>query len=235
MAAMVKFRKEFMEISKRLPDEYGLADRPSLKPHNGIDPLLDCVTIASACLKHYRANHLKFNHLARVPEKGYDSCETQSRVALQFMQYLEEEEGVRIRTTHSPEGEKRIGKYKLDGWIEEQQRGIEVHGCPFHACKLCYPDDEMIMPSGKTAGWIRNEDKKRMEFLRAKIRVDVYWTCQIDQMLEENKEMAKRFADYIDAGPIDLRRNFFGGRTGPRKLFHKLKKGEKICYLDFTR
>jgi hypothetical protein len=235
MAALVAFRKHFMDISKRPPDEFGNADRPSLKPHEGIDPLRDCVTISSACLQHYRANHLKFNHLAIVPEKGYDSCETQSPVALKFLQWLAEERNVTIRTAHSEGGEKKIGNFKLDGWIEEEQRGIEVNGCPFHGCKQCYPADDLIMPGGKTAGWLRQKDEERMRFLRSKVPVDVYWTCQIDQMLEENKEMAQKFEEYHDKGPIDLRKAFFGGRTGPMKLYHKVKPGEKISYLDFTR
>lgn len=131
MAALIAFRKHFMEISKREPDEDGNGDRPSLKPHEGVDPLHECVTISSACLKHFRANHLKFNHLARVPEKGYDSCETQSTVALKFMQWLAEERNVTIQTAHSDGGEKRIGRFKLDGWIEEQQKGIEVSSFKF--------------------------------------------------------------------------------------------------------
>lgn len=90
------------------------------------------------------------------------------------------------------------------------------------------------MPCGKTAGWLRAKDKERMDFLRLKVPVEVFWTCEIDKMLEEDKEMAKCFEEYLDRGPIDLRKGFYGGRTAPRKLYHKLQPGQKISYLDFN-
>ncbi|KAL3087362.1 hypothetical protein niasHS_008062 [Heterodera schachtii] len=75
MAGLIAFRTEFLEMSKRPADPDGKANRAAYTtPHNGIDPLKHCITIASACMRHFRTNHLKPGHLALVPEKGYDSC-----------------------------------------------------------------------------------------------------------------------------------------------------------------
>uniref|UniRef100_A0A914NTF1 Uncharacterized protein n=1 Tax=Meloidogyne incognita TaxID=6306 RepID=A0A914NTF1_MELIC len=89
--------REFMDVTKR-----GLCERAaSNKAHNGIDVLRESMTIASACMNHFRTNHLKENHLALVPEKGYDNVDNQSRLALKFMKWYEEEHGVKIQTAHS--------------------------------------------------------------------------------------------------------------------------------------
>nr|CAD2161064.1 unnamed protein product [Meloidogyne enterolobii] len=221
MSALIAFRREFFETSKR-------------STHNGIDVLLECKTIASACMKHYRVNHLKEEHIAIVPERGYENVDNQSLLGLKFFQWYAEKYNVVIQTAHW-KGEKVVGKYKLDGWIEEQQLGIEVNGCGWHGCQSCYPSDNMLLPNGMTAGNKRRKDKERMEFILTKVpKVDVYWQCEIENMLRRDKEMKEKFDNYLDEGPLEIRDCFFGGRTGPLKLFHEAKEGEKISYYDVT-
>jgi hypothetical protein len=40
-------------------------------------------------------------------------------MALKFMKWYAEKNNVTIRTAHSAGGEKTVGPYSLDGWIEE--------------------------------------------------------------------------------------------------------------------
>ena len=78
MHALVRFQHEFREVSKRPVQEDGRVDRQAFQtPHDGIDVLRQCMTIAKASMTHFRTNHLKPNHLAICPEKGYDSADTQ--------------------------------------------------------------------------------------------------------------------------------------------------------------
>uniref|UniRef100_A0A914HTU7 DNA-directed DNA polymerase n=1 Tax=Globodera rostochiensis TaxID=31243 RepID=A0A914HTU7_GLORO len=215
MAALIAFRREFLDVSKRHDYIPGVDDRLN---HDGIDVLKHCMTIASACMKHYRMNHLQIDHLAIVPERGYDNAQNQSLLALRFFHWYAEEHNVLIQTAHSPAGEKKVAQYSLDGWIESEQRAIEVNGCAWHGCIKCYPDDNQVLPNGKSAGQ----------------RVDVFWECEIQRMLDQSREMRKIFDDYVDDGPLEIRTAFTGGRTGPAKLFHKAGEGEKISYYDFT-
>ena len=95
MAALVAFREEFMQVSCRPEeDERGEASRPSGIPHEGIDPLIDCITIASACMRHFRTNHLHEQVLPIVPERGYDWVDSQSLLALKYLTYLEATTGI---------------------------------------------------------------------------------------------------------------------------------------------
>lgn len=104
-----------------------------------------------------------------------------------------------------------MGKYKLDGWVESEQLGVEVNGCCWHGCPTCFPDDDQLLPNGKTAGRQRELDKMRLEFIRQYVpRVDVYWECEIKRMLEEDSEMKAQFDAYIDDGPLNIRACFFG-------------------------
>ncbi|CAK5044372.1 unnamed protein product [Meloidogyne enterolobii] len=143
LAALITFRKDFMDIS------------------NGLDVLREAMTIASACIKHFRLNHLKPNHLGIVPEKGYDNVDNQSMLALKFLNWYSEKHNVIVRTAHSKDGEKRIENYRLDGWIEEEKLGIEINGCCWHGCRKCYKDKNMLLPNGKTVENQRELDKKR--------------------------------------------------------------------------
>nr|CAD2208501.1 unnamed protein product [Meloidogyne enterolobii] len=135
MAALVAFRREFLEVS------------------NGLDVLREAMTIASACMKHFRTNHLQSQHLGIVPEKGYDNADNQSLLALRFLSWYAEEHKVNIRNAYSKEGEKRFGNYRVDGWVEENKLVIEVNGCCWHGCRKCFPDDEIRLPMGLQRGF----------------------------------------------------------------------------------
>uniref|UniRef100_A0A914LM09 DNA-directed DNA polymerase n=2 Tax=Meloidogyne TaxID=189290 RepID=A0A914LM09_MELIC len=217
MAALVAFRREFLDVS------------------NGLDVLREAMTIASACMKHFRTNHLQPQHLGIVPEKGYDNADNQSLLALRFLAWYAEEHNVNIRNAYSKEGEKRFGNYRVDGWVEERKLVIEVNGCCWHGCRKCFPDDEIRLPNGVTAGIQRERDEKRLEFIESfGVEVEVYWECEIRSMLSRDRGMRLKFKNYLDNGPIDIRSAFFGGRTGPLKLFHKTGEGQKISYYDVT-
>ena len=220
--ALVALRKTFFQITRRNGN------------HGGIDILEDAITIAAGCMKNFRLNHLRLRHLAIVPEKGYDAQQNQSLVALKFLAWYAQKHNVTIRTAISDEGEKRIGPYMLDGYIKEQNKGIEVHGCYFHGCRKCFPLDQTTLAQGKTAGFLQKKTKDRHAYLEQYLDVDEYYTCEIDEMVKADPDMKKFFDDYEDVGPINFRDCYFGGRTGPMKLFHEAKPGYKISYKDFT-
>ena len=225
--ALLAFRSKFLEISKQKNDNQSY----------GIDILQDAMTIASACMKHFRLNHLKPEQLAIVPEKGYDTCDNQSEIAMKYLDWYAEKNNVEIRTSHSEGGEHTVaGRYKVDGYIEMEDRAIEVHGCVWHACPRHYGSrPDFVLPNGKTVEVVRKEDDARLEILRQNVRhVDVIWECEIKEMLRRNRKMRRSFANYIDKGPINLRDCFFGGRTGPLCLHYEADNQHKISYLDFN-
>ncbi|KAL3109592.1 hypothetical protein niasHT_016936 [Heterodera trifolii] len=75
-----------------------------------------------------------------------------------------------------------------------------------------------------------------MEFILTKVpNVEIFWQCEIEEMLSKDREMKQKFKEYTgDGGPINIRDCFMGGRTGALKLYHELAADEEISYYDFT-
>lgn len=84
--------------------------------------------MSAGCFQHFRMNHVKPNQLGVMPHNSYDPCDTQSKLALTMLAFYAWHHGVKIRTAMSHGGEKKIGKYKVDGYIADRDMAIEVNG-----------------------------------------------------------------------------------------------------------
>jgi hypothetical protein len=195
--ALVAFRKEFSEIT-----------------HQKLDATRDGCTIAGLCMKHFRANHLKPEHIAIIPSNSYEPVDKQSVLAHKYLSWYAKKKGVEVQTANSAEGEKQIGRFKVDGYIQSQQRAIEVNGCYWHAHKCQFDDDDpdFELSNGKTVGFVRERDEGRLRYLQSKLPggVEVVWECDIKKELESDPDMRKHFDEHLDDGPIRLRDAFFG-------------------------
>ena len=55
----------------------------------GVDPFVECTTIASTCMRLFRKNFLKKNQIGIVPPRGYRWCENQSQKAVHWICWME--------------------------------------------------------------------------------------------------------------------------------------------------
>ena len=101
-----------------------------LRDITGIDPFEKCVTIAGTCLEVYRANFLEKDTIA-VFSPARQLKMKQSNLAIKWLSYVMEENGIRIDHVRNG-GEKRVGKYSLDGYCEEFHTAYEFQGCFWH-------------------------------------------------------------------------------------------------------
>ena len=161
MAALISFRTRFMQISKRDQELVGIK-----KAHEELDPLCESMTIASACMKHFRLNHLKYKHLTLVTDRGFDKGDAQSTIALKFLKWYSAKHQINLRHAHTPGGEKRIGPYKVDGYVAAENKVIEFNGCYVHGCSKCYPDENVILANGQSAGKKRKRDAERLNYIK---------------------------------------------------------------------
>ncbi|KAL3084392.1 hypothetical protein niasHS_008166 [Heterodera schachtii] len=203
----------------------------------GYDVLPISCTIASICMSMFRAQFLCENQLAIVPERGYERNDRASVFAIKYLDWRAKTDAVKIQ--HAGNGmEKRWRQFKLDGWIEEQNRCIEVLGCYWHGCERCFdPGDKLV--DAKSCRELNEETNLRLMQLRQGdmdgqgLQVEAVWECEINAQLANNAEMRAFFSDLgMDRGPIDPRGAYFGGRTGPLKLFAEPKEDEKISVFD---
>ena len=111
-------REMFMHVTDTTHDETGL------------DPFDSAITIAAYCMQVYRTKFLKKDTIALLPQHQ-ELKRKQSHEALQWLSYTAEKEGIRIQH-HRNGGEKRVGRYSLDGYCEETHTAYEYQGCYWH-------------------------------------------------------------------------------------------------------
>ena len=100
----------------------------------GIDPFDNALTIASYCMQVYRTNFLEKDTIA-IFSPARQLKTKQSHEALQWLSYTAEKEDIRIQHVRNG-GEKRIGRYSLDGYCQETNTAYEYQGCYWHGKRL---------------------------------------------------------------------------------------------------
>ena len=96
----------------------------------GLDPFDSATTIASYCMQVYRTKFLQKDTIALLPQHQ-QLKRKQSHEALQWLSYTAEKEGIRMQHDRNG-GEKRVGRYSLDGYCEETHTAYEYQGCYWH-------------------------------------------------------------------------------------------------------
>ena len=104
--------------------------REMLRNITDIDPFEKCLTIASACHEVYRTNYLKKDTIA-VFNNNRQLKTKQSNIAVKWLSWVAEKDEIDIEHVRNG-GEKRVGKYSLDGYCEERNTVYEFQGCYWH-------------------------------------------------------------------------------------------------------
>ena len=123
---IIKYCRSDVDILRKCCMEF----REMLREITGIDPFEKCLTIASACHEVYRANFLEKDTMA-VFQSDRQLKMKQSNLAVKWLSYVMEENDIRIQHVRNG-GEKRVGKYSLDGYCEEFHTVYEFQGCFWH-------------------------------------------------------------------------------------------------------
>ena len=96
----------------------------------GLDPFDSVTTIAAYCMQVYRTKFLQKDTIALLPQHQVLKRK-QSHEALQWLSYTAEKEEIRMQHARNG-GEKRVGRYSLDGYCEETHTAYEYQGCYWH-------------------------------------------------------------------------------------------------------
>lgn len=133
--AMMAFRKEWLEITE--DDPFRNCKRGS---GSGTRETFLAMTVVSACMRHFRLNHLQTDTLIRSPEHGFERHSRQSVVALKYLKWYQARHKVQVRHRDAPGGEYefkytdaqgRSKRFLLDGYVErpgQRPLAIEVYG-----------------------------------------------------------------------------------------------------------
>ena len=121
------------------------------------------LTIAAACHKVYRSNYLPKDTIAVIPPIVYSPINKHSLSALKWISYTAEKEEIDIQHARNG-GEKRVGKYFLDGYHEETHTAFEFHGYFWHGCPPCYARDTVNSVNVKPCTNFTNPQWKGLSF-----------------------------------------------------------------------
>ena len=123
---IIKYCRSDVDILRKCCMEF----REMLREITGIDPFEECLTIASTCHLVYRTNFLeKDTMVVFQPDRQLKT--KQSNLAVKWLSYVMQENDIRIDHVRNG-GEKRVGKYSLDGYCEEFHTAYEFQGCFWH-------------------------------------------------------------------------------------------------------
>ena len=220
----------------------------------GFDPLQQCVTIASACNRYYRACCMPPNTIASEPVLGWrQQPKPSSKVAQEWL--LCEEE--KLRRAHPPsdptappriahagnQGEATIlvdgGQRRLfaDGYDATTRTVYEFNGCLWHGCRNCFPNrgQKHAKLGGRTPEEVLEVTEERNKWIKhAGYNLKVMWECEWTKEKKTDPEIQEFVKELKIQDPLNPREAFFGGRTNAVKLYHKAQPDEQIWYVDVT-
>jgi hypothetical protein len=205
----------------------------------GVDPFVECVTIASTCLRVFRKMFLESNQIGIVPVRGYRMSNNQSVIALQWLYWMEKVLDRPIVHAGRCKEKMLIEGILVDGYCEpginENHKGIvlQFHGCFWHGCPRCFRinRDEILLH-----GESMDDKYEKTSAISQHIKSRGYeliemWECAFKQEISRNNELKifiESHAEMINCKPLDPRDAFFGGRTGNTVKLYECNDGEKI-------
>ena len=79
--------------------------------------------------------------IAKIPPGGY-KIDQYNKSSIQWLEWMSHREGIRIQHALNG-GEMSLleTRNKLDGFCHETNTTYEFHGCVFHGCPQCFPED----------------------------------------------------------------------------------------------
>jgi hypothetical protein len=93
------------------------------------DVLRKCTTLAGTMMTHFRMNHLKTDgpKIGVASELSYERHDKQSTIARKFLKWTAAKHNIDIQHCESAGGEKRLGKFLLDGYVRGG-KSTEIRG-----------------------------------------------------------------------------------------------------------
>jgi hypothetical protein len=177
--------------------------------------------------------------IARVPGDKYGQTYQYGKSSIQWLNWMMFRTNLHIE--HALNGGKVSlpgTRYKLDGFCVSTNTAYEYHGCIFHGCPTCFPNDRDNIKHPRTAQSMEElyalTMKKKQYIESLGLHYVCNWEHEFHQQYKQNYDM-KKFIDDLDiVERLNPRDSFFGGRTNASKLHYKAKHKEEIKYVDFT-
>ncbi|XP_030761194.1 uncharacterized protein LOC115886248 [Sitophilus oryzae] len=235
---MFDFEKEFVDYCVSDVDiltQACLKFRKLMIDEGNVCPFTEASTLPSACNKIFRRNFLQPETIGIIPKNGYRFCDNQSKIALQWLLWVEQERGVEIIHA-AKQQESIVAGCKVDGYCRETNQVFEFHGCYYHGCPRCYRYDRQVPlkddPTQTLDSRHENTLTKTQHLIDQGYEVIEMWECDFRRnMSVETKQFVEDHPLLINL-PLNPRDAFYGGRTENMRTYYKCREGETIKYVD---
>ena len=176
--------------------------------------------------------------IAKIPPGGY-KIDQYSKSSIQYLEWVSRREGVKIQ--HALNGGE-VGlpgtRYKVDGYCHETNTSYEFHGCVFHGCPRCFPEDreETKHPlTRQSMSELYALTMKKKSYIEEKgMKYVCMWEHEFREIYQNDPELRHYLQNLDITDRLDPRESFFGGRTNASQLYYRVKETEQIKYVDFT-
>ena len=209
----------------------------------GFNPMEKCATIASACNLFRRRELVPEDTIAIELTNGWRGAQVnQSVAALEWLCYEDFKLGHnRIKHLRSG-GEQSIrvpGKILLvDGYDPETRTVYEFHGCFYHGCVHCFPNQrhrkQKCHPDRTIAEIYEATCKKTQQLRNAGYNVIEKWEHDFEKEKKTDPALIEFLNTFLLAEPLNPRDSFFGGRTNGVRLHCETATDEEIRYVDIN-
>uniref|UniRef100_A0AC34RI45 DNA-directed DNA polymerase n=1 Tax=Panagrolaimus sp. JU765 TaxID=591449 RepID=A0AC34RI45_9BILA len=230
---LLKELESYCEADVILLAESIVAMRQTFISLTDVDPFESSVTISGSCMKVFASKFLKPNQIAIVPETGYKAVNNASVISLKYFTFREKITGEKFQTAMSPEGEKKIGNFRVDAYESSKNLVVDFNGCAWHGHDECIKNRDKILPTGKSAEKEFEKYLERKMFIENQgFNYETVWECHVKKQLKENEQMSQFFDETIIPGYISPREFLLGGRVSPMMLHCIPEKDEEIRFFD---
>ena len=242
-----KWKKELLEYCQsdvKLLREGCLTFANDFEKECGLNPLKENITIASACHNFWRNNQMIPGSIAVEPPHGWSGVKpSQSKSGFQWLHVQDQKLGGNKIKHAGNGGEQTLmieswGKVRVDGYDPIKKTVYEFHGCEFHGCKRCKPNNRHVKTwhhPDRTLDEMFELTKKKTDVLRkAGYSVKEEWECNFKRKLAVDPELQDMVKNLTWMAPLNPKKALFGGRTGLSCCYMKAENGEIIDYVDYT-
>ena len=209
----------------------------------GFNPMEKCATIASACNLFWRQELLPEDTIAIEALNGWRVNQVnQSKVALEWLCYEDWKlGGNRLRHVRNGGEQKVLTPAEatfVDGYDEMTKTAYEFHGCFYHGCRQCFPNQRQKTRNchpDRTVEEKYEATLKKTAILRAAgYTVIEKWECQFENEKKADKQLQDFLKTFELVDSLNPRDAFFGGRTNAVCHHAKTKESESIQYNDIN-
>ena len=213
------------------------------KEEAGFNPMEKCATIASACNLFWRQELISKDTIAIESLNGWGGNQVnQSKVALEWLCFEDWKLGSnRVRHVGNGGEQKVLTPAEamfVDGFDETTKTVYEFHGCFYHGCIKCFPNNRHRKHNchpDRTILEIYEATQRKIQMLQqAGYTVIEMWECEFLKAKGTEDTLQEFLQSFELVSPLNPRDAFFGGRANAVCLHAKTEDIESIKYIDIN-